>query len=577
LTSQIPLDSAGLNLLPKLFQRRTRSMFYNPYRPYRGTSATVLSLLLLMMAPQITLAHPGHGNEFQHDSQPAQNAGAIAVDAATAERMGLKVEAVSRQRLAFGIKTTGQIEAQPNQQVAVTTPVGGTVLRLLVKPGERVNAGQPVAIMTSPELAELRTTALDRQSEAMGSVQQSEADLRLAQQNYEQQQRIAKAEIQQAQVALNVAQEQYDRDRDLLSTGAIPRRTVLESESKLAEAKAAFAKAQSRLQVSEAQAQLKRAQSAVDVAQSKIQLSGQTYQTRLRQLGASANEDGTITITAPISGVVADREATIGESGQDAGKKIMTIVNGSSVLIAANIYEKDLDKVQQGQGVQVKVNGLPNRTFRGRISVIGATVQGDTRVVPVKAELDNADGALKPGMFAELEVLTDRTPVAVLAVPKAAIVETNDKKKIVFVQNGTAFQPTDVTLGRESGEFVEVTNGLFDGDRVVIQRATQLYAQSLRTGGQKEAEHSPNPVSSQSIMPLSWWALLPVGGLLIGGTFWAGMYWANRRHRDRPVVPTSVESNEFHPNPEVDLNHFQSQNGKSPTEVTEKQFNRPQN
>ncbi|MBN8561986.1 MAG: efflux RND transporter periplasmic adaptor subunit [Leptolyngbya sp. UWPOB_LEPTO1] len=552
-------------------------MLHISYRPKRssGASATVLGLLLIIVAPQITLAHAGHGNEFQHDSQPVQTVGAIEVDAATAERMGLTVESVSRQRLVSGIKTTGQIEAQPNQQAEVTTPVGGTVLRLLVKPGEQVRVGQPVAIMTSPELAELRTIALDRQSEALGSVQQAEADLRLAQQNYEQQQRIAQAEIQQAQVALNVAQEQYDRDRDLLSTGAIPRRTVLESESKLAEAKAAFAKVRSQLQVSEAQAQLKRAQSAVDVAQSKSQLSGQTYQTRLRQLGASANADGTITITAPISGVVADREATIGESGQDAGKKIMTIVNGSSVLIAADIYEKDLDKVQQGQGVQVRVNGLPNRMFRGRISVIGATVQGDTRVVPVKAELDNADGALKPGMFAELEVLTDRTPVAVLAVPKSAIVETNDKKKIVFVQNGQAFQPTEVSLGRESGEFVEVTNGLFDGDRVVTQRATQLYAQSLRTGGQKEANHSPNPVTSQSSMPLPWWAILPIGGLLIGSTFWAGMYWANRRQRFASPVP--AESNGFHPNPEIDLNHFQSQNGKLPTEVTEKQFDRPQN
>lgn len=542
-------------------------MLHIPYRPHRsrGTSAMVLGLLLLMANPQSSLAHAGHGNEFQHDSQPVQNAGAIQVDAATAERMGLKVESVGRQRLAFGIKTTGQIEAQPNQQVEVTTPVGGTVLRLLVKPGERVRTGQPVAIMTSLELAELRTNALDRQSEAMGSVQQAEADLRLAQQNYEQQQRIAKADIQQAQVALNVAQERYDRDRELLSTGAIPRRAVLESESKLAEAKAAFAKARSQLQVSEAQAQLKRAQSAVDVSQSKIQLSGQTYQTRLRQLGASANEDGTITITAPISGVVADREATIGESGQDAGKKIMTIVNGSSVLVAANIYEKDLDKVQQGQEVQVKVNGLPNRTFRGRISVIGATVQGDTRVIPVKAELDNADGVLKPGMFAELEVLTDRTPGAVLAMPKSAIVETNDKKKIVFVQNGNAFQPTEVTLGRESGEFVEVTNGLFDGDRVVTQRATQLYAQSLRTGGQKEAERPAETVQTQNVMPFPWWATVPVAGLLIGGTFWAGTYWANRRNRHVTLVP--AESNGFHPDPEIDLNHARSRNSKSSTGV----------
>jgi Cu/Ag efflux pump CusA len=172
----------------------------------------------------------------------------------------------------------------------------------------------------------------------------------------------------------------------------------------------------------------------------------------LRQLGANANEDGTITITAPISGTVADRETTLGESGQDAGKKIMTIVNGNSLLMSANIYEKDLDKIQIGQSVTVKVNGQGQQVLRGRISVIGATVQGDSRVVPVKAELDNANGSLKPGMFAELAVLTDRSLAAILAIPKTAIVETNDKKKIVYVQNGNAFQAVEVALGRAPGD-----------------------------------------------------------------------------------------------------------------------------
>jgi len=75
----------------------------------------------------------------------------------------------------------------------------------------------------------------------------------------------------------------------------------------------------------------------VQVAQSRVQLSEETYQTRLRQLGASAKADGTITITAPIAGTVADRDTTTGESGEDAGKKVMTIINGSSVQVSANI------------------------------------------------------------------------------------------------------------------------------------------------------------------------------------------------------------------------------------------------
>ncbi|MGI0485201.1 efflux RND transporter periplasmic adaptor subunit [Pantanalinema rosaneae CENA516] len=532
----------------------------------RSLCGTLLSLLLLLPAAR-GLAHPGHGDEFHGDSQSGQVVGAIQVDAETAQRLGLKVASVSRQRLAVGIKATGQLEPLPNQQVEVTTPVGGTVMQLLVRPGEVVAAGQPVAIMTSPELAELRTTALDRRAEAIAAVQQAEADLRLAQENYRQQQTIAATEVQQARTDVSFAQERYDKDRELLTSGAIPRRTFLESETMLAAARSALTKAESRLQVSEAVAQLKRAQSNLEVAQSRVSLSGETYQTRLRQLGANPNPDGTMTIVAPIAGTVADRETTPGESGQDAGKKIMTIVNSSRVQVSASIHEKDLSQIQPGQQVRVNVNGLPDRTFAGRISVIGAVVEGESRIVPVKAELDNPNGSLKPGMFAELDVLTDRTPNAVLVIPKSALVETNDRNTIVFVQNGTAFQPAEVTLGRESGDLVEVTSGLFDGDRIVIQRARQLYAQSLRGGGTPSEDPTPqSSVPSPQSSSLPWWVLVPVGGAIATGTFFAGMYWAKRRDRHNSVA-SELELEAVNP---VSDSVLSPQNGSTPASLPQR-------
>jgi len=95
------------------------------------------------------------------------------------KRLGLKVEPVSRQRL-LGIKPLDKLNHRPTNRLEVTTPVRGTVTRLLVQPGDQVSAGQAAAIMTSPELAELRTTALDRRA-PIGSTQQAQADLRLAQ------------------------------------------------------------------------------------------------------------------------------------------------------------------------------------------------------------------------------------------------------------------------------------------------------------------------------------------------------------------------------------------------------------
>jgi cobalt-zinc-cadmium efflux system membrane fusion protein len=207
-------------------------------------------------------------------------------------------------------------------------------------------------------------------------------------------------------------------------------------------------------------------------------------------------------------------------------------VNDSRVFATANIYEKDLDKVKTGQRAIAKVTSLPNRTFSGQIAVIGSVVEGETRVVPVKAELDNPDGALKPGMFAELEVLTDRTATAILAIPSSAVVDANGKK-LVYMQNGNAFQPVEVTLGQTSGDMVEVKTGLFEGDLVVTQRATQLYAQSLRGGSKKPEAKGAAPApsqatnSSKSGSQLPWWLVIPAGGGVAAIAL--GFFWLGRR------------------------------------------------
>ncbi len=501
-----------------------------PSSPIRCVSFTLLSLILLS-APAAVLAHAGHGgHEFQGGNEATQSSDAIQVDTETAKRLGIKVEPVKRQQLAVGIKTTGQIETLPSKKVEVTAPIPGKVVELLVEPGASVKAGQPVAVVAAPDLVELRVESQEKQAQAKADLQQAQADLKLAQENLERQRQIAGAEIAQAQTEVEVAREQYDKDQDLVSAGALPRRQMLESRAHLREGQAQLTKASSQREVLEAEAQLKRAQAAVEVAQSRIRLSNAAYQTRLSQLGTRANDKGLVTVTAPISGTVSDREVTLGQAFEDAGGKLMTIVNDSRVFATANIYEKDLDKVKTGQRAIAKVASLPNRTFSGQIAVIGSVVEGETRVVPVKAELDNPDGALKPGMFAELEVLTDRTATAILAISSSAVVDANGKK-LVYMQNGNAFQPVEVTLGQTSGDMVEVKTGLFEGDLIVTQRAPQLYAQSLRGGSKKpetkDAAPAPSQAtnSSKSSSQMPWWLVIPAGGgvaAIAVGSFWLG-------------------------------------------------------
>ncbi len=387
------------------------------------------------------------------------------------------------------------------------------------------------------------------------------AIVKIAKTNYQRQVQISQSEIEQVKIEVSVAQERYDRDSQLVASGALPRRQMLDSQSQLAAAKSKLAKVNSRPEVLQAEtevrkaevelpirqqqesagklaeaqaavtkaattkdviaaeAQLKRALAAVAAARTKLTLSDRSYQTRLQQLGTVADSQGLVKIVAPISGVISDREASVGQSFQDSGAKLMSIVNDTQVLATANIYEQDLSKVRLGQKVTVRVASLPTQLFTGTISRLGSVV-GEGRVVPVQAQLDNAAKLLKPGMFAALEVITDRTSKAVLAIPTTAIVEANGQK-VVYVQSGDTFQAVVVNLGQITGDLAEVKTGLFAGDRVVTQRGMLLYAQSLRGGSKPQPAVGSKPVVVEPTIPVWVWVAGSGGIGAMGAAVWA--------------------------------------------------------
>ncbi|WP_373545244.1 efflux RND transporter periplasmic adaptor subunit [Chamaesiphon sp.] len=389
--------------------------------------------------------------------------------------------------------------------------------------------------------------------------------VRAAKNSYQRQQQIATAEISSARTELELAQERYQKDVELVKSGALARRQMLESQAKLAEARTALVKAQSQPGVAqaetdlrkaetdlplrelrdaekqvaeatgqlaramnqksvvEAQAQFQRANSAVTAAQTQLRLSDASYQGRLAQLGNRANAEGIVTVTAPIDGTIADREITIGQSVADAGAKLMTITDDRQVLATANIYERDLGRLKIGQQVSVKVPGMTDKVFSGQISRIGTAVDSQSRVVPVQATLDNSQGLLKAGTFAEIKLATDKVTTPVVVIPASAVVEAN-LEKLVYVKSGDGYQPTTVTLGQTVGDLVEVKTGLFAGDLVVSQRAPQLYAQSLKK--QPASEHSaavkPDATSQSQLPPYLIWGLVPAVGIVGGGAFLLG-------------------------------------------------------
>jgi len=138
----------------------------------------------------------------------------------------------------------------------------------------------------------------------------------------------------------------------------------------------------------------------------------------------------------------------------------------------------DAPLIAEGQEVEVRVLALPERTYRARVTFIGASVDPVTRRVPVRAVIDNADHKLKPEMFASFSIITSAATLAP-AVPEEAVVREGDTARVWVLEGAGVLALRPIRTGRSHDGMVEVLQGLSGGERVVtrgslfIDRAAQ--------------------------------------------------------------------------------------------------------
>ncbi len=153
-----------------------------------------------------------------------------------------------------------------------------------------------------------------------------------------------------------------------------------------------------------------------------------------------------------------------------------------------DIYERDLPRLKTGMMVKVSVAAFPDRDFKGSLSYISDVMDEKTRTVKARVTIDNSSGLFKPGMFATviMEALPDSQSEKIIAVPAEAIL-MEGSTRYVFVQIGKdQFQRRDITVGRTIGRRVEVTEGLKEGDPVVLQGAFVLKSELKKKSLQAE-------------------------------------------------------------------------------------------
>ncbi len=188
-------------------------------------------------------------------------------------------------------------------------------------------------------------------------------------------------------------------------------------------------------------------------------------------IGERGRPDPLVRVTAPIGGLVVDRQLGPGQVLQAGGTTaLFTIADLSTVWVVANVRELDAPQVQLGQSAVVRVLALPDRVYRGRLSYVGAAVDAASRRLPVRAVIDSADGALKAEMYATLAIATSADTEAP-AVPQDAVIHEGQSARVWVMLSDHDVGLRQIRIGRELDGKVEVLEGLTAGQRVVTRGA----------------------------------------------------------------------------------------------------------
>ena len=184
----------------------------------------------------------------------------------------------------------------------------------------------------------------------------------------------------------------------------------------------------------------------------------------------------TVDWSAPRDGIVLERNAIEGMRAQP-GDILFRVADTSVVWAMVDVAERDLGAISIGQSVTVKARSFPGRAFAGKISVVYPQVNRETRTARVRIELGNVDLALLPDMYVDAGINTGN-PEPVLVVPASAVLDTGGRQAVLVDKGQGRFEPRDVKLGHRGDGYVEVRDGVAEGEPVVVSANFLIDAES---------------------------------------------------------------------------------------------------
>lgn len=324
------------------------------------------------------------------------------------QRTKIRFYTVAPSRFHKTIDTTGVVDFDNDQATSVLAPFSGPVTRLLVSPGDRVKKGAELAVVSSSDFA------------------------------------AAISAYQKALVTARNARRLADKDADLAQHNGISQR-----ENEQAQTDAANAEADR------------------DAAlQALVSLSVDPKSIRDIQEGRPVQRiDGVI--RSPITGTVVEKLITPGELLQAGSTPCFTVADLSRVWVMAQVFGADVMEVDLGDTAKV-LTGIGSNDFSGKVTNISALVNPDTRSVVARVAVENPRGVLKKQMYVGV-LIEARHESAGRLVPDSAVLRDDENLPFVYVAEADgSFSRRHVTLGYRSGSQTDVTDGLKDGEQIVV-------------------------------------------------------------------------------------------------------------
>lgn len=271
----------------------------------------------------------------------------------------------------------------------------------------------------------------------------------------------ARADLLSAEARRDLARQTLDRKRTLAAERIVALREVQEAE-------AAFRAADAEVRAATASMQ-------------SLGVSGEDV--------PQGEDSSLFYLRSPIAGRVIDRSVVLGQYAEPSAR-MFTIADLSRIWVMAQVFERDAVNVSLGTIAHVTVAALPGEEFDGGVALVGRQVDPGSRTVPIRIELANPGGRLRPGMSASARLEVMGQSRTILAVPAAALQRVGDRWLAFIPKAQYEYEMRPVGRGRDLGNDVEVVSGLKAGETVVVEGAFLLKAEAeKRAGGGDEHGH----------------------------------------------------------------------------------------